>query len=74
MYPRPPGALKSIIRLYVGLRTGYDLGMTWGTKHFEQNLVVILKIFEILAIFLEFWGLGIKNVNISQMPNKSIPK
>ena len=23
---RPPDALKSLIRLYVGLRTGYDLG------------------------------------------------
>ena len=24
---RPPDALKSLIRLYVGLRTGYDLGV-----------------------------------------------
>ena len=35
---RPPDALKSSIRLYVGL-SGYDLG---GCRDFELNLLVVL--------------------------------
>ena len=39
---RPPGALKSLIRLNVGLRTGYDLGYIAFLSETAQVLPIAL--------------------------------
>ena len=55
---RPPDALKSLIRLNVGLRTGYDLGyifLTW------------------IRLRLVWWGFNKSNPKTNNLQIKAIP-
>ena len=61
---RPPDALKSLIRLYVGLRTGYDLGYItfWVESGFSSNFGKSHQIIGVFGYLSWVFGLGIDSM------------
>ena len=60
----PPDALKSLIRLYVGLRTGYDLGYItfWVESGFSSNFGKSHQIIGVFGYLSWVFGLGIDSM------------